>query len=52
MVEFKKPGVPAERSVKHRIKSQKAKLKVKHIIYIGTKVNVTFHEKCIVEYFT
>ena len=33
MVEFKKPGVPAERSVKHRIKSQKAKLKVKHIIY-------------------
>ena len=27
MVEFKKPGVPAERSVKHRIKSQKAKLK-------------------------
>ena len=51
MVEFKKPGVPAERSVKHRIKSQKAKLKVK-IYYLGTKVNVTFHKKYIVEYFT
>ena len=33
MVEFKKPGVPAERSVKHRIKSQKAKLKVKNIFW-------------------
>ena len=33
MVEFKKPGVPAERSVKHRIKSQKAKLKVKNLLF-------------------
>ena len=50
MVEFKKPGVPAERSVKHRIKSQKAKLKVK-IYYLGTKFH-KFHKKYIVEYFT